>query len=88
MNVSLRHPVLLSLISFIWATGLGNAPASAQCGCSAERIVYKTVYQQQQVTAYRLQYETVYQQQQVNVSRPQWVTETRERRYTVAKPER
>ena len=38
-------------------------PAAAQiCGCTAYRVVCKTIYEQQPVTAFRLEYETVLQQ--------------------------
>ncbi|MCA9228782.1 MAG: hypothetical protein KDA47_24365, partial [Planctomycetales bacterium] len=66
------------------------APVAAygqSCGsCQSYRMVYQTVYDQQQVTSYRLQYETVLQERQVTTQRPVWETEMRERRYRVAKP--
>ena len=86
MNGLSRNRVTICLMFLGWAGWLPNAPALGQDCCSAQRIVYKTVYDQQQITAYRLQYETVIQEQAVTVMRPQWFTETQQRRYTVAKP--
>ena len=65
------------------ATGVSATGQDLSCG---QCLVYRTIYEQEQVTAYRLQYETAVQEQDVVVSRPQWVLETQERRYTVARP--
>ena len=48
------------------------SPVRAQeCGCGQTyRIVHKTVYDQEQVTAYRWTYETVLDERQVTVQRP------------------
>ena len=54
--------------------------------CQTYRLVYQTVYDQQQVTAYRIETETVYDEQQQTTYRPVYETEMRERRYTVARP--
>src|SRR5687768_769385 len=50
------------------------------------RLVYRTVYDERQVTAYRIQQETVYDQQQITCYRDVWETEVRERRFTVQRP--
>ena len=87
MNGRSTNRVTMGLMVIVYAGLLAGTPVSGQDCCTPQRIVYyKTVYEQQPVTAYRLQYETVLQEQPVTVMRPAWVTETRERRYTVAKP--
>ena len=54
--------------------------------CQTYRIVYQTVYEQQQFTAYRIEYETVCEERQVTSYKPVWETAVRENRYTVARP--
>ncbi len=61
----------------------------AQCGCTTAapvaaptttqtyRLDYRTVYDEQQVTAYRVEYETVYDEKTITVQKPVWETETR-----------
>ena len=87
MKVSLS---LLSLLA-LW-TSAGPAGAQIIClsppvhTCQQSRIVYKTVYEQQQVTAYRIEYETQYEQREVTTYRPVWETQIRKRYFTVQKP--
>ena len=65
---------------------------AAPSGCLAcadgqtYRIVYQTVFEQQQVTAYRIDYETVIEERPVTTYKPVWETAVRENRYTVARP--
>ena len=91
MNVLSRVALALSVVA------LCGGPAAAQLWCpssacitsadgQAYRLVYQTVYDQQEVTAYRIEYETVCEEQQVTTYRPVWETEIRECRYTVARP--
>ncbi|HUT14471.1 MAG TPA: hypothetical protein VMY42_28555 [Thermoguttaceae bacterium] len=64
-------------------------PASACMTCEngqRYQLVYQTVYDRQEVTAYRMDYETVYDQQQVTSYRPVWETEVRTCRYRVCRP--
>ena len=70
MNGLLRNHVTICLMIWGWAGWSSPVPTFGQDCCSVQRIVYKTVYNQQQITAYRLQYETVIQEQAVTVSRP------------------
>lgn len=75
----------VSLPALLGAVVVSTALAQSCCE-PAYRTVYKTVYEQQAVTAYRLEYETVFEEKQITVQRPVWETEYRERRYTVARP--
>ncbi len=60
-------------------------PAAAQCGCG-DRIVYRLVYDEEEVTRYRVEYKTEYQEREYTVKRPVWTTETKTRKVRVAKP--
>ncbi|HEV3136252.1 MAG TPA: hypothetical protein VGZ26_00085, partial [Pirellulales bacterium] len=51
------------------------AAAHAQECCQTYRLVYQTVYDQQQVTAYRIETEVVYDEQQQTAYRPFYETE-------------
>ena len=95
----LLRPLPRSLAIAALTAALGQPPlAFAQCGCAPAvpaampattqtyRLEYRTVYDEQQVTAYRIETETVYDEKTVTVQKPVWETETRERRYTVQKP--
>ncbi len=79
-------------VSAVWAIPAQAevfCPSSAYMPCGdgqVYRLVYQTVYDQQQVTAYRVEYETVYEEQQVTRYRPVWETQTQQRRYRVARP--
>jgi hypothetical protein len=79
------------------AVSLCAAVAHGQVGCppavpivcesgQTYRLVYQTVYEQQEVTAYRIEQETVYDEQQVTTYRPVWETQYRECRYKVGRP--
>ena len=57
----------------------------AQYGCD-DRIVYRLVYDEQEVTRYRVEYQTEYREREYTVRRPEWTTETRSRTIRVAKP--
>jgi hypothetical protein len=61
------------------------AGASAQ-DCAPCRQVYRTIYDEQRVTAYRLTYETAFEEREVTTMKPEWVAETRQRTYRVCKP--
>jgi len=50
------------------------------------RLDYKTVYEEEKVTAYRVTYKTVYDDRVYTVQKPVWETQTQQRRYTVQKP--
>ncbi len=60
-------------------------PPTAVCG-QTYRLVYRTVYEQQQHTAYRVEYETVCEEHPITTYKPVWETAVRENRYTVARP--
>ena len=87
---------LARLISVLSALAALAVPAAAQVGCPSGclacadgqtyRIVYQTVFEQQQVTAYRIDYETVIEERPVTTYKPVWETAVRENRYTVARP--
>jgi hypothetical protein len=62
------------------------ASAFAQEMGQAYRLVYQTVYDQQEITAYRIENELVYDEQQQTTYRPVYETELREQRYTVTRP--
>ena len=79
----------------VLATFLSASPSAGQCCGQAittpvvsqsYRLDYRTVYDEQQVTAYRMTYETVYDTKTYTVQKPVWETETRERPYTVQRP--
>jgi len=91
MNVPSRVALALSVLAIC------GGPAAAQLGCpssacitsgdgQAYRLVYQTVYDQQEVTAYRIEYETVCEEQQVTTYRPVWETCERQECYTVRRP--
>ena len=50
------------------------------------RLDYKTVYEEEKVTAYRVTYKTVYDDRVYTVQKPVWETQTQQRHYTVQKP--
>ncbi|MCE9548620.1 MAG: hypothetical protein K8T25_24350, partial [Planctomycetia bacterium] len=64
---------IVSASAFAW---LMASPSFAQQCCEpGYRLVCKTVFDTQQVTAYRLECETVYEQQKVTSYRPVWETQ-------------
>ncbi len=83
------------LLGFSMLSALAGSVAAQDCPSAAcltcptgqtYRIVYQTVYDQQQHTAYRIEYETVCEERQVTSYKPVWETAVRENRYTVARP--
>ena len=91
MSAPVRVVVTLSLV-MLCAGSIGAQtwcppamPIVQEAG-QTYRIVYKTVYEQEEITAYRIEYDTVYDQQQVTYQRPVWETQYREYRYQVARP--
>ena len=72
MNASRGGRLVFSLLGLAAAVAALQAPVRGQCpSCSSPaapltcqgqeyRLVYQTVYEQHQVTAYRIEYETVY----------------------------
>ena len=68
------------VVSMACATG-----AFAQVFCQEYRLVYQTVYDQQEITAFRIETETIYEEQKQTTYRPVWETEMRQRRYTVSR---
>lgn len=98
----LRHPVALAAIfglSVVLARPSARtaeaqvyqvySPSAACMTCAggpAYRIVYQTVFDQQQVTAFRIEYDTVCEEHLVTRYRPVWETAVRENHYTVVKP--
>ena len=91
MIASIRFMLVLSVLlaSAAPAAGQDACPSTAclTCPCGQTyRIVYQTVYEQQQYTAYRVEYETVCEQRPVTTYQPIWETAVRENRYTVARP--
>src|SRR5262245_653222 len=93
-NATSRSVAMLRLVltSLVLCTLVARLPAADPCGpcevygVQAYRLVYQTVYDQQQVTACRLECETVYDEQRVTCYRDVTETQMHERRYTVAKP--
>ena len=83
MNASLRLFGVLTLM--VICGGSAQAQCTTCLDSPSYRLVYKTVYDQQEVTAYRIEYETQYEDRQVTSYRPVWETEMRERRYQVGK---
>ena len=85
MNVPLRVLLSLSLVAAasVPAAAQVCCPPAASLTCAGQtyRIVYQTVYEQQQVTAYRIEYETVYDEQQVTTYKPVWETQYRDNSY-------
>ena len=79
-------------VAFVAVAATASAQQTSLSGCQTcgdgqtYRIVYQTVYEQQQTTAYRIDYDTVYEDRPVVAYRPVWETAYRENRYTVAKP--
>ena len=76
---------MVRISAFLLSLACATA-AVAQEACQTYRLVYQTVYDQQQVTAYRIETETVYDEQQQTAYRPVYETEMRESRYMVARP--
>ena len=91
MNAPLRVLCLLSLVALLATPATAEvayystyySPAAGVCCGDGQtyRIVYQTVYEQQQVTAYRIEYETVCEERQVTSYKPVWETQVRENRY-------
>jgi hypothetical protein len=80
-----RTTWLVSIL--VWAVTGPKAIADDCCvPHQAYRVVYRTVYDEKQVTAYRLEYETRYQEKTVTSYKPQMFNETREEVYLVQKP--
>ena len=75
------------VVSGLLVAGLFTSVAKAQYDdCSPCRVVHKTIYDEERVTAYRLTYETALEEREVTTMKPEWVTETRQRTYRVCKP--
>jgi hypothetical protein len=102
MNVSIRLTLSLLIVYCLMPTVCGQAcdcarpaavssvtsvmsPVASVCG-QEYRLVYKTVCEQKQMTAYKIEYETSYEERPVTTYKPIWETQMREERYTVAKP--
>ena len=80
-----------TLLTLVTLAGMASSAAAQVCcipttACESYRVVYKTVYEQKQVTAYRIRYDTVYETRKVVTHKPVWETSFQERRYTVRKP--
>jgi hypothetical protein len=71
---------------YSWSVAFGLFGLVTAARAAEYQTVYKTVYDEQEVTAYKIQEETVYEDRHVTKYRPVIDTETRERRVTVAKP--
>jgi hypothetical protein len=76
----------LLILGSALVAGMVSTEVRAQGIYPAYRIVYKTVYDQEQVTAHRLVYETALEERQVTTMKPEWVSEPRRRTVRVARP--
>lgn len=91
MRIPRRLLLLLSVLAMSAVPGAAEVCSPTTVfmpadGGPAYQIVYRTVYDQRQVTAYRIEYETVHEEQQVTSYRPVWETRFRRECYTVSKP--
>ena len=95
MNASIRISssllIVAGLMPMVCATACDCATSSTVSSvanvCGQEyRLVYKTVCEPRQMTAYKIEYETAYEERPVTTYKPVWETQMREERYTVAKP--
>ena len=95
MHAKIKTPVVLLFLACAASIFAVAAFAQECCpvsGCQTcadgqtYRIVYQTVCEPRQVTAFRIEYETVCEQRQVTTYKPVWETAVRENRYTVARP--
>ncbi|WP_425618821.1 hypothetical protein NA78x_002537 [Anatilimnocola sp. NA78] len=88
MKRTIRILSMLALGSPLILAGEAVFAQGSCCGTPVvtQRVVYKTIYEQQPVKAFRLVTEQVLDEQEVTVQRPEWVTETRQRKFLVSKP--
>src|SRR5690349_2659173 len=87
--LGLKSLSLLALAGVSSISLLPSASAQGPCGCApvvTQRVVYKTIYEQEPYTAYKLQTEQELIEREYTVQKPVWVTEHRQRKYLVSKP--
>lgn len=88
MKLTIRFLSMLAVSGPLFLTGQSLFAQGACCGTPTvtQRVVYKTIYEREPVTAYKLQTEQVLEEREITVQTSEWVTEPRQRKYTVAKP--
>jgi hypothetical protein len=87
LNWSLRWVVSgLVVVSSALPLPLGAQDCCEPVPCVTQRVMYKTVWDQERVEAQRVAYETVLVDDEITVQRPVYETETRTRTVRVGRP--